>query len=117
MKLPHVPVWLITIYVAILAFLVPLIYSTSPPIAIIVLIIALIVLGVLVYPKLRPTKTIFFRLISDTIVLSVQEGEEVKGEVQVLFKSEVVKGDIHLVFLKLWNASSNPILPDEYKSN
>lgn len=49
-------------------------------------------------------------------MLSINE-EEVKGEVTILYKGDVVMEDIHLVILRLWNASSEPILPEEYKGN
>ena len=45
-----------------------------------------------------------------------REKEEAK-EVQIQYKGEEVKEDIQLVHVRLWNASSDPILPDEYKVN
>ena len=71
---------------------------------------------VLFYLMLPPTKTIFYRIISETLVLSIKD-EEVNGEMLVQYKGEEVKEDIYLVILRLWNASLEPILPDEYKVN
>ena len=110
------PVWqFIGVVVALVGIFVALIAIINPFAAIIVFIAALIVL-ILLYPKLRPNKTIFFRIISDTTVLSIKEKEEAK-EVQIQYKGEEVKEDIQLVVVRLWNASSDPILPGEYKAN
>jgi hypothetical protein len=111
------PVWqFIGVIVALIGIIVGLIALVNPTIAGIVFFVALIAL-LLLYPKLRPSKTIFFRLISDTIVLRIRSEKVDKGDVQVLYKGEEVEGDIHLVTVRLWNASSDPILPDEYKGN
>jgi hypothetical protein len=110
------PVWqFIGVVVALVGILVALIALVNPLAASIVFIAALIVL-ILLYPKLRPNKTIFFRILSDTTVLSIKEKEEAK-EVQIQYKGEEVKEDIQLVLVRLWNASSDPILPNDYKVN
>jgi len=111
------PVWqFIGVIVALVGIIVGLIALVNPIIAGIVFFVALIAL-LLLYPKLRPSKTIFFRLISDTIVLRIRSEKVDKGDLQVLYKGEEVEGDIRLVTVRLWNASSDPILPDEYKGN
>lgn len=112
----HDPVWqFIGVVVALVGTLVALIAIVNPLAATIVFIIALIAL-ILLYPKLRPNKTIFFRVISDTTVLSIKEKEEAK-EVHIQYKGEEVKEDIQLVLVRLWNASSYPILPEDYKAH
>jgi hypothetical protein len=115
MKVLRDPLWqFIGVIITCIGILIPLIALTNPLIIIFAFIIAIILLALL-FLRLRPNKTIFFRLLSDTIALSIQE--EVKGDLQVLYKGEEVKGDIHLVILRIWNASSDPILPEEYKGN
>lgn len=110
------PVWqFIGVVVALVGILVALIAPVSPLVATVVFIATLIVL-ILLYPKLRPNKTIFFRILSDTTVLSITEKEEAK-EVHIQYKGEEVNEDIQLVLVRLWNASSDPILPDDYKVN
>lgn len=108
-------VWqFIAVIVALIGILVALIALLNPFIAAIVFIVTIIVLAMF-YPKLRPVKTIFFRVISDTTVLSIKEEEEVKNKVKILYEENEVKEDIHLVILRLWNASSAPILTEDYK--
>ncbi len=116
MKLPLAPKWLITLIATILGLVVTALIWVNIPIALIVLFVGVIGLIGLIIPKLRLYKTILYRLISDTIVLNIEESEEVKGDVQVLFKGEEVKGNIHLVLLKIWNASNEPIMDEDYKS-
>ena len=114
LKILRDPLWqFIGVIVSVIAVLIPLIAFANPVFVINGTVVACIVL-VLYFSNLRPNKTIFFRVISDAVVLSIKE-EDVKAEVQILYKGEEVKDDIHMVILRLWNASYDPILPEEYK--
>ncbi len=114
MKILRDPLWqFIGVIVTVLAVLIPLIAFASPFFVINGMVVAFIVL-VLYFSNIRPNKTIFFRVISDTVVLSIKE-EDVKASIHIVYNGEDVKDDIHLVVLRLWNASYDPILPEEYK--
>lgn len=115
MKLPRVSNWIIvSIYVPILGVFAAL----FPQVSGIMSILWVIGFGVLLlFRHLHPDKTVLFRLVSDTPVLSIEDEEAVKDEVRIVFNGEEVKGNISLVFLKLWNVSSKPILPEDYKKD
>ena len=108
------PVWLwfISVIISFFGILVTFFKFGDSP-GIIFLGVAVIFLSLL-YLRIRPTRAIFFRVMSDTTVLSVEKEEEVKGDLSVLYKGNGVEGDIQLVILKLWNAGYDSILQDQY---
>ncbi len=70
-----------------------------------------IFVSVMIYRKQQNRRSITYRTISATSLLSV--GEEVKGEVKVLYKGKAVS-NVRLIILKMWNSGNMPILPQEY---
>jgi hypothetical protein len=51
------------------------------------------------------------------LVLTIKEEQEVQGEIEVLHNKKPIDKDIHLVILRLWNASSDPILVEDFKNS
>ena len=110
MNLLRDPLWQFIGVIATLIGILIALNSFIGTLAAAVALIASLFIFILLYPNIRPNKTIFFRLISDTIILSIKEEKDIKGELRILYKEEDIKEDIHLVIIKLWNPSSSPIL-------
>lgn len=70
----------------------------------------------LIYRLQRTRKVLAYQIVSNTIVLSVKEGKDVQGRVEVLFDKKPVK-DVHVVTLRLWNSGNTPIRREDYDRN
>jgi hypothetical protein len=77
-------------------------------------IVAIIATGVsiLLYLKSRNIKRLAYEVISNTPIISIKD--EVKGDVQVLFKGKPIK-DARLVVLRLWNNGNASISSSDYE--
>jgi len=81
LKILRDPLWqFIGVIVSVIAVLIPLIAFANPVFVINGTVVACIVL-VLYFSNLRPNKTIFFRVISDAVVLSIKE-EDVRCHIK-----------------------------------
>lgn len=60
----------------------------------------------------RRRKSLAYEMLTDTKLLTV--GEEIMGDVKILFKSDYVK-DVHLVLLRIQNKGDLAIKPDDYE--
>src|SRR5437762_7026078 len=79
----------------------------------------LIIIGTLAslgvtYQKLRKSKHLTYQVVSNTLLLSVEEKEELKGRIQVLLDNKPV-GDVRLVVLRIWNSGNLSIKSEDYK--
>jgi hypothetical protein len=70
-----------------------------------------IFVSVIIFRRQQSRRSITYRTISATSLLSVNE--EVKGEVKILYKDKAVS-NVRLIILKIWNSGGTPILPQEY---
>jgi len=78
-----------------------------------IVVISTIISLVVVYRKLRKSKHLTYQVVSNTLLLSIEEKEGIKGRVQVLLDNKPV-GDVRLVTLQIWNSGSLPIALTDY---
>lgn len=76
-----------------------------------ILAVLSILVGIIIYVKQRTHKSLSYKVIAQTPLLSV--AKEVKGRLRVLYDNKEVE-DVNLVLVEILNSGNAPIVPNDY---
>lgn len=80
----------------------------------IIVVIGVVLSFAVIFQRLRKAKHLTYQVVSNTLLLSVEEHVDIKGRVQVLLDNKPV-GDVRLVILQIWNSGNLPIKLTDYE--